>query len=114
MTKQEYYDLLIESTTNGNFPCYEENKCVYRSSKGQRCAIGLLISDEKYHEKIETLNVNQEPVWTRVEFPDGLDRKDLYCIQRTHDVVADCWDRTLFIQSLNKLDCFKNIKKVEV
>lgn len=120
MTKQDYYELLCQSATDGTFPSGNPHNgnCYYRWEGCKKCAVGLLISDEKYREGMEHRTVNQ--LLTEYpdcfDFPDGLDESDLRAIQLCHDrlVREHNWDPKKFIRSLNHLDCFREFAPEEV
>lgn len=59
MNKYEYFRLLVETSKNGGFPAVKKNeltgkyKCCYRTDDGKKCAIGLIIPEEKYNVDFE-------------------------------------------------------------
>lgn len=120
MTKQEYYDLLVRSASDGTFPSGDKHGCYYRLDETatcpQRCAVGLLIDDKDYTPDLEGPSVEKMDDWQQefIQLPDGLTYEDLNSIQSTHDVRIAIWDAQNFISSLNKLPCFRDIKQVEV
>lgn len=121
MTKQEYYDLLVESARNGVFPSYADDVCRFRMDETpacrQRCAIGLLIKDEMYDPGMEWNTIKEICDSGSMEVPEGLSYLDLSRIQSTHDCNTEeayTWNADTFIAQLNLLPCFQEVRKVEV
>lgn len=122
MTKQEYYDLLVKSATDGTFPSMLGTKCRYRGPRpGSKCAVGLLIPDDKYKLSMEGGSVRNEVVAANLTIPDEMTIDDLGRCQDIHDIQAQ--DQTLypqrfpwtpgrFIDTINTLSCFSDVKKV--
>ncbi len=135
MTRQEYYDLLVRSAGDGTFPSYnmEQGVCEYRSNdKLHACAIGVLIPAPKAKTIIGTLNsialsagTTNAKGLTMLDIiapycPEGMSIKDLRTVQQVHDEWAfDCdgdaahWQGRFFIQALNNLDVFVNVRRFE-
>lgn len=123
MTSQEYYDLLVKSAGDGTFPSFdkEEQRCFYRTGAGKRCAIGILIPEDKYRASFDYFgkDCGATTRWVlengAFQIPDGLSLADLYQIQMTHDRFAweETWDASKFVQRINELPCFSNVKKEE-
>lgn len=118
MTNQEYYNLLIEKTNSGMLPALSEDtgSCVYWNKEtDKKCAVGLLIPKNKYRKTFEGLCYEDLPseIITSI-IPSGLVRYDLERIQSIHDRNARLLRfKTIFVQELNKLKCFQDVKKVE-
>jgi len=112
MTKQEYYQLLVQSATNGTFPSLSaEGRCAYRGAEGRKCAVGLLISDEAYRESMESLACTA--IYDNFDLPKGLNLLDLRKIQMLHDLHAGpFWSAQKFIKELNTLSFFSDVEKV--
>lgn len=118
MTKLEYKDLLIKTSSAGLFPCYTTNKngsasCLYKSSdNGRKCAVGLLIPDDRYRTLFEGANFT-EVVDKGIgdNMPEGVTIEDLQKIQRCHDFQAcdiqkgrsTAWDHNLFVSAITTI-----------
>ncbi len=115
MTKKEYYDLLVRSATDGTFPSVKGNVCQYRKGS-HKCAVGLLIPDDKYHKGLEGIDVYHDLVKEVVEVPEGLTIKNLTLVQVCHDNLAfdQEWNANDFIIKLNKLEFFQDIKQYAI
>lgn len=119
MTKREYYDLLVKSASDGTFPSGAPMDCRYRDDGTpgcpKRCAIGLLIPDEKYVEEMEGRNmlVLGHSYPNAVTMPDGLTVEDLGSVQRLHDFAFDDgdWLSDEFLAGLDKLPCFQDFAR---
>lgn len=115
MTKKEYYDLLVRSASDGTFPAINGVTCMYRKNETancpQRCAIGLLIPDEKYCPEIEGLQVDSIIEKGLVTIPDGITCEDLSIVQACHDKYAKriIWPANEFIQEIDDLECFQDL-----
>src|SRR5690606_20582833 len=88
LTKQEYYDLLVKSATDGTFPSYdpESKRCRYQGPNGSKCAVGLLIPDSDYDRGFEgwaarALGERFKRKW----LPQNMDLEDLQEVQDCHD-----------------------------
>ena len=53
MTKQEIFDKVATHLLTQKKRSYASNSCAYRGDYGGMCAVGVLISDEFYDEKME-------------------------------------------------------------
>lgn len=124
LTKQEYYDLLVRSASDGTFPSLDgDGSCLYRGPEGARCAVGLLIPDDRYTEELEGKVPGHNAVYQALEgsVPAGLTERDLTAVQLCHDDVAagsfDANDRRLpwsadaFVASINALPCFADVAR---
>lgn len=125
MTKQEYYELLVNSALNDTFPCIAyvhgewgfKTRFAFRSVTGNKvhkCPIGLLIPDEEYVPDLENRRVFQLPPYLRVKIaPEGMTLEDLDVIQQIHDEVGKWsrWQPDRFISQINHLHCFDDCKK---
>lgn len=114
MTKQEYYDLLVQCCDDGTFPSSNENRdCLYRGPGNKRCAIGLLIPDDKYNSSMEGVSITSK-IYDVCEVPEGLTFDDLAEIQNCHDSSGHIYFKDSFLRKLNKLKCFEEVKKVYI
>lgn len=113
MTKLEYKDLLIKTSSAGLFPCYTTNKnglasCLYKSpDNGRKCAVGILIPDDRYRTSFEGANF-RDVVDKGVgdNMPEGLTIEQLRKIQNYHDDQAldlTAWDHNLFVSNITKI-----------
>lgn len=64
--KQELFDRISKHLLNQNERSVKQtaygDSCCYRGDNGLKCAVGAIISDKKYSEKIEGVNVYSEYV----------------------------------------------------
>ncbi len=113
MTKQEYYDLLMRSAGDGTFPSVDaEGTCLYRGPNGKKCAIGVLIPDEKYTPHLEGQRAVEVLHLCGTSAPAGIEWYDLCKIQRDHDGLARaCWHADSFVASMNSLPCFADVAR---
>lgn len=114
MTKQEYKELLIKTSLEGGFPCNIKGtmNCLYRSSEGKKCAVGLLIPDEKYKTSFEG-SLLEYVVENGVgdNIPIGLNIPILSSIQLCHDDQVTAihrkelsgWDHNLFVSDITQI-----------
>jgi len=133
MTKQEYYDLLVKTSLDGGFPAkdYWSDGCKYLAKDGKKCAVGLLIPEDKYDKDLDWLG----PIYKVYErhkelidsiLPENITVNDLELIQGKHDShLTFCgknltsgnwkeWDHKVFVDGLNSLNCFSDIQQVKV
>lgn len=116
-TFEEWVRKLVDTSLSGGFPSRQEPReedddigmCAYRGAGGARCAIGLLISDEKYSPDMEgcgpgSENVHQAlPGWARdIQECNRFENSVLNFAQRCHDDEAAKteWSHTRFVLSL--------------
>lgn len=59
-------------------------KCLYRGPKGTKCAVGLLISDEKYSPEMENMSLSLLSGFLGLSEHDNL----LHALQDAHDCAA--------------------------
>jgi hypothetical protein len=92
MTKQEIFNKVWRHFVVEKHPrSAEGKKCFYRhpSGDGRRCAAGLFIKDDEYHESLESFGAHSPGVYlvlTKSGVPaDGLVRQFLYDMQCVHD-----------------------------
>ena len=57
MNAQEIFDTVARHLLRQNACSRYLGDCMYRNPNGLRCAVGILIPDDKYHENIETFDV---------------------------------------------------------
>ena len=53
MTDQEVFDKVVTALREQGCKSMDDGACVYRSKDGRKCAVGHLIPDELYHERME-------------------------------------------------------------
>ena len=53
MSRQEMYDLMMAHLRNQKVRSETKSGCMYRGPNGLKCAIGALIPDSMYNEKME-------------------------------------------------------------
>ena len=108
MTREEYHDLLIQTSLDGKFPAVNpvNGDCVYRTQDDKRCAVGLLIPDEVYtpsfEGKVVSTLVNLGMV-TESLLPLGMTWKELNDIQLSHDshvASYNQWNHEKWVQDL--------------
>jgi hypothetical protein len=112
---REYFDLLCRTSRAGGFPATEPNypgsiKCRYRTSDGKKCAIGLIIPDDKYIPEAE----GASSLWCQrmglFDVPEGLTTNDMIRIQFAHDDITKAtgtefsppWPHDRFVKLLRK------------
>jgi hypothetical protein len=127
MTKQQYYDLLVETSRSGGFPSVGvHDKCVYRGDNGRKCAVGLLIPDDEYSERWDKdectgLTCGEECprgllACVKRHIPEGMKLEDLEDCQSAHDMNTDLnkpWNHAGFVKLLNGKDFFSDVVKQE-
>lgn len=64
MTAQEVFDtvalhLLTQNAKSMLPPDEDFETCAYRSPDGRKCAVGCLIPDDKYDDRVERLNIEE-------------------------------------------------------
>jgi hypothetical protein len=67
----------------------DSNACLYRGPEGLKCAVGILIPDTLYSEKLEDRMVTDSRVWEALEKAGIVRSRDmealLVCLQVVHD-----------------------------
>lgn len=125
MNKREYKNLLEKSAFDGTFPSYNRGdddnypSCRYRKDLTpnckERCAIGLLIPDDKYDVNFDGC-YSASRIMEKLEIKvEGLTEMDLLRIQSIHDTCAsdlNGWSGDKFIKQLNQLECFNRDNEV--
>lgn len=89
MTRQEIFDKVVAHFAVQREVAAEYGMCMYRTPDGRKCAIGALIPDEVYSQRLEDKSVDT----LFLEFPDimrasGLsddDSRFLFALQHAHD-----------------------------
>jgi len=118
MTRQDYYNLLVETSRTGGFPSIDRKKaspwspsgqCLYRGPDGKKCAAGLLIPDELYNPKME--GAVASTTLTPDLLPEHMTMYDIDRIQAIHDnsSVSDEWNHKAFVQKLNNNSSFSSL-----
>ncbi|MGL5936650.1 MAG: hypothetical protein ACRCZI_13635 [Cetobacterium sp.] len=111
MTKSEYYNKLVEVSTNGGFPSVISGACQYRTGDGKSCAVGIAIPDEVYKPSFEHCSIvslvkvhkaiteRQLLEWT------GCLLNVVSNIQALHDDLSMkvSWNHEKFVKGLNKI-----------
>ena len=118
LTKQEYYDLLVTTSRNGGFPAIRVddhgfNNCVYRGEDGRRCAVGLIMPDDRYKKELEGSTASHVCKICGVDWiPEGIMAADLENIQSAHDNLSNGdWSHIDFVTELDQLVCFADAQK---
>jgi hypothetical protein len=62
MTNQEIFDTVARHLLTQGAQSMKNGKCAYRGEHGRKCALGVLISDEKYEARLESWG----PQWPAV------------------------------------------------
>ena len=125
MTRQELFDLFVETSKNGGFPsgkpephCDDGYSCLYRTEDGKKCLIGLLIDDQDYNSNLENLTPSHDEIWERIKnkIPYIQHKDHLRSLQCIHDKLArrmflykEPWDHEEFVRQLSQHFIFKNI-----
>lgn len=53
LTKLQYFRLLKKTSKEGGFPAVnKDGECLYRGPKGIKCAVGLILPDSIYRDRI--------------------------------------------------------------
>lgn len=116
MTKQEYYQLLVQAVEEKKLPSRGKMGnpiCFYRGEQaGTCCAVGLLIQDSKYSRDMEYRNV-AELRWEHgddiIDLPEGVSFDQLLAIQAAHDNSVDYrigradWDAVKFLTEAKQI-----------
>jgi hypothetical protein len=112
-TPQAYYDLLVKTSEEGGFPAAEGNSCLYRTSDGRACAVGLLM-DDKTAESAPQCQVLNLPRSILDKLPDWAPLSPLRDIQRAHDDLAweREWEHDKFVRRINGNPIFDNVQRV--
>lgn len=96
LTKQEYLDRLLAACEDGTFPSVGfTGGCAYRADETatckQRCAVGLLISDDKYESVMDSGNYSLSRLCKEdvVEPVEGFGVNELRIVQMYHDDISN-------------------------
>ncbi len=105
MTKEEYLAELETRSLNGMFPAINElGECRYRTPDGQKCAIGILISDDKYSSDMEGGNISCLIREYSLQLPEWLTQKQATELQNVHDDMSDEeWNHELFMKQVHQI-----------
>lgn len=123
MNAQQYYDLLCVSAFDGTFPGVAldhcgDTICRYRGDNGAKCAVGILIPDERYDPRFEGGTVAAGDVFAAVDPVDGFGVREFAAVQGSHDSTAPmgagrpAWNPGVFIDGINHLPCFAHVQKL--
>lgn len=94
MTRQETFDLVVAHLRKQGRKCVDPdtNRCRYRGPDGLKCAVGVLIPDEKYSATFETRGALWSPI-SSVLRELGHDPVLCNSLQLVHDSVSvDNWE----------------------
>lgn len=123
-TLREYYDLLVKTSKEGGFPAavFREGDvhCRYRTEDGKKCAVGLVIPDDRYDPTWDCHNLTAYGlpfVVIRPGLPADASVNLLSRIQEVHDELArkclrggefdpDAWDHAEFVRRLGDIPEF--------
>lgn len=102
-THRQIFDKVKEHLLKqGNKAVGDNGKCVYKASTGMKCAVGCLITDEHYYNRLETQPATNEAVCNAVRSSNkGLRITEkfkslLYELQTTHDnIPSPSWENHL-------------------
>ena len=86
MTNQEAFDKVVRHLRKQGKPARNGITCQYRTTDGDKCAIGALISDEEYNAKFENKGVGAITRDYYIPSLQGLDRTFLISLQGIHDI----------------------------
>lgn len=88
MTHQEIYNVVLFGLRKQGVASVEPGKgCRYRGPNGAKCAVGMLIPDDKYHWEIETLGTSDDKVQACLPFAmDSMVHHLLSMLQSAHDM----------------------------
>jgi hypothetical protein len=102
MTARDYFELLCHTSRRGGFPAYEPGigGCRNRTSDGRKCAVGVLIPDEKYNSACEVLGPTLLAEEGYLEIPAGLTAYELLQIRSCHDAHPVPWHHEAFVEKL--------------
>lgn len=102
MTEQEAYERMREWLGREGASKSESRNglCVYRLGDGNKCAVGVLIPDEEYHETFE--NATIDSVAEACPSLEGLDLGFLSQAQNCHDHTPD--NEEFSVVAVGKLD----------
>lgn len=96
--KQELFDRISKHLLKQNAKSIGIGGCRYRGDNGLKCAVGAIISDKRYSEKIEETNVyNQEVAdCLPVRYQGRGSIEFLAKLQKLHDQLpVDLWKQRL-------------------
>lgn len=84
MTAQDYFNTVATHLFTQGRRAYDNSTgCVYRAPDGTKCAVGVLIPDDKYDPKMDK-DMNLAPVIEKAGLP--LEHEELFrSLQRVHD-----------------------------
>ena len=119
MTKQEYYDLLVEKAFDETMPCVGDGGCFYWKPEGNACAIGVLLPNghpgQHFFGPVGDLLSSHKDLWSIV--PDGMSLRDLTEVQDVHDACGlnkahstESFQRR-FVRAINSLACFAGVSQ---
>jgi hypothetical protein len=88
MTHQEIFNTVLFGLRKQGVASVEPGKgCRYRGPNGTKCAVGMLIPDDKYHWEIETLGTSDAKVQACLPFAmDSTVHHLLSMLQSAHDI----------------------------
>lgn len=117
-SKQAWLNLMIRTSLAGGFPSSEDvpcgAKCLYRSPEGRKCAIGLLIPDERYDKTLEG-EINARLRRRLPEWQKPMKTRELNAVQQCHDyqaldMASGGWDHARFVEDLKLTGVFRDCR----
>lgn len=105
MTKQQYFDLIMDCNNKGLFPAVGSLGCAYRGEDGRKCVIGLLIPDCEYEPDLEGKIVDQLFEQYELDYiiPSGMTKTQLYNLQYYHDGAVSNWNKEVFARRVREV-----------
>ena len=105
MTKEEYLAELETRSLNGMFPAINDNgDCRYRTPGVRKCAIGILIPDDKYNPIMEGSSVSYLTDKYGLQLPEWLTQKQATELQNVHDDTCwEKWNHELFMKQVRQI-----------
>jgi len=109
MNAQQIFDTVALHLFQQKHPATKDGGCVYRAPNGDKCAVGCLISDEDYTDRMEGFGIykNGPQSFVFSELPDWFtfNAHLLSDLQSVHDAnLNDSWDSPFtMVQALRKV-----------
>ena len=95
-TNQSAFDAMCDRLRDGTGRAYDEveNRCRYRTEDGRECAVGALIPDSEFSERLEGVLAGY--IGSKVPALADVDGAMLGAVQEEHDFAPN-WDGDNFI-----------------